>query len=110
MPERDDLPELTAERFSETYAANGYATEAALKGRTFRFVGVPMAVTEWADGLPRVTYAVPSGVGRVQAGLVREAVPDASGIVPGRPLALVCTGSERGMLFPAVTGCRVARP
>lgn len=105
-----ELSEVTAESFGEAHARNGYATEAALKGRTFKFTGVPMAVTAWPDGLPRVTYAVPHGTGRVQAQLVREAIPAAAGIVPGKPLALVCTGAEDGMLFPFVTGCRPIVP
>ena len=74
-------------------------------GESPRFSGTPPL-----QGREDVSYAVRSGVTPVQAGLVREAIPDAAGIVPGKPLVLVCTGAERGTLFPAVTGCRVAKP
>lgn len=104
------LPEVTAEAFAEAHQRNAYATEAALKDRPFRFTGVPMAVQRWADGLPRVTYATEAGSRRVQAQITKEAEGIAAGIVPGEPLALVCTGAADGMLFPYVTGCRAAVP
>lgn len=104
------LPELTAEGFAEAHQRNSYATEADLNGKTFRFTGVPMAVTRGADGLPRVTYAVPAAPWRVQAQIAKEAEGMAAKIAPGEPLALVCTGAADGMLFPFVTGCRAAKP
>ncbi len=102
--------EWTAEAFARAHQVNAYATEAALNGTVFRFVGTPIAVQRGSDGLPRVTYAVGAAPWRVQAQIAKDAEAAAAEIVPGEPLALVCTGAADGMFFPYVTGCRPAAP
>lgn len=104
------LREWTAETFAQAHQINAYATEAALNGTVFRFVGTPIAVQRGPDGLPRVTYAVGAAPWRVQAQIAKEAEGIAAKIRPDVPLTLICTGAADGMMFPYVTGCRAAGP